>query len=138
MKKTWSISAILFLVVFSTGLVVANKRADGDDPSILAIVASPQTVVLGEKSVFVTIHSNIPVSSVENVSLTLIQDGVTIDVTKISTGADDLGDLVVRFNLNDTNIAVGTVTLTLTGTYKVGGDDFKASADIIVKAYAKK
>ena len=123
MKNTWLISAVLLLVALSTGLVVANNRA-GDGET--CIVVSPQTLVLSEKNTSVTIHSNIVFSTVQEVSLTLTQNGAAVPFSNFRIWQDDIGDLAARFNLAvedvDPNVKTLTLTLTVTddsGTYDV-------------------
>ena len=125
MRKTCLITAVILMTAVGTSLVMANKASDGDG---WCITISPNTLVLSSEDTIVTVHSNIPYSSVDTLSLLL--DGIEATYTK----ADACGDLVVKFNRADVKDIVepGTVTLTLTGDFKEG-DSFEASDTITVR-----
>lgn len=101
------------------GSTLANSAVDGDAP---AIMASPQVVVLA-KVADLTIHSNIPASSVDFASVRL--NGVT----PTGLGADSCGHLVARFAIADLALQPGEATLTLTGAFKDGS--LFAAADVV-------
>ena len=125
MRKSYVVAAVVLMVVVCTGLVMANKASDGEGD---CITISPKTLVLGSVDTIVTVHSNIPYSSVNTVSLTL--NGIPATFSK----ADACGDLVVKFGQADVKgiVEPGDATLTLFGAFK---DDspFEASDTITVK-----
>ena len=104
------------------GITLANSAVDGDAPGIMV---SPNTIVLA-KVVTVTIHTNIPASSVDAGSLDL--DGAA----PIGIGVDDCGDIVAKFAVADLGLEPGEVTLTLSGAFEDGGL-FSASDVVRVK-----
>jgi len=85
-------------------------RADTGSTEV-TIVVSPSTVALESQGVWVTVHAEIPYSVV--VGLTVSLNGIPVDVTK----ADNRGELVAKFALDDVKdiLEVGTATLTLSG-----------------------
>lgn len=116
MKRVIAISCFVLL-----GLVVGIAWM-GSGGYILAqvsaeITVSPQTLVLSSNSTaWVTVHTNLPYSSVESASVTL--DGIQIAWSK----ADARGDFVAKFQIGEVKgIAVPpSVELTLAGTLKDG------------------
>jgi hypothetical protein len=104
---------------------MANKASEGEG---YCITITPKTLVLSSPDTVVSVHSNIPYSSVDTVSLTL--DGIPATFTK----ADACGDLVVKFNQSDVKgiVLPGLATLTLKGMLK-DDTEFEASDTIIVK-----
>ena len=121
MRKSYLIAAFVLMVVVCTGLVMANKASSG-------ITISPKTLVLSSVDTIVTVHSNIPYSSVKTASLYL--NGISATFSK----ADACGDLVVRFERADVKgiVIPGDATLTLSGELK-DGTIFEASDTITVK-----
>ncbi len=98
------------IALLSTGgLILALVNAE--------ITVSPQTLVLSSKSAsWVTVHTDLPYSSVQSASVTL--DGVPIAWSK----SDAKGYFVAKFQMVEVkNIAVPPVVeLTLEGTLKDG------------------
>ena len=125
MRKSYVVAAVVLLVVVCGGLVMANKASEGEG---YCITISPKTLVLSSVDTIVTVHSNIPYSSVNTVSLTL--NGIPATFTK----ADACGDLVVKFGRADVKDIVepGMATLTLSGELK-DGTPFEASDTITVR-----
>jgi hypothetical protein len=125
MRKSYVAASVVLLVVVCSGLVMANKASEGEG---YCITITPKTLVLSSVDTIVSIHSNIPCSSVNTVSLTL--DGIPATFTK----ADACGDLVVKFRRADVKDIVepGMATLTLSGELE-DGTDFSASDTIIVR-----
>ena len=125
MRKSYVVAAVVLLVVVCSGLVMANKASDGEG---FCITITPKTLVLSSPDTVVSVHSNIPYSSVDTVSLTL--EGIPAKFTK----ADACGDLVVKFSQTDVKDIVepGLATLTLSGAFK-DGSTFTASDTITVK-----
>lgn len=125
MRKSYVVAAIVLLVVVCSGLVMANKASDGEG---YCITITPKTLVLSSPDTVVSVHSNIPYSSVDTVSLTL--NGIDAIFTK----ADACGDLVVKFNQADVKdiVAPDSAILTLEGKLK-SGEPFNASDTITVK-----
>ena len=107
---------------WSTATVQANQAVDGDEP---AMMASPSTIVLAKVDK-VTIHTNIPASSVEPGTLAL--NGVE----PFGVGVDDLGHIVGKFAVADLNLEPEEATLTLTGLF-TDGTSFSASDVVGVK-----
>ena len=118
---------VLLLLVSGSlvGLAWANGAAAGDET---CIVISPKTLVLSAPVAMVTVHSNIPYSTVDTTSLEL--DGVPVRYTK----ADSRGELVAKFLVADVEaiLVSGEMTLTLAGSYK-DGTEFSVSDTITVK-----
>lgn len=125
MKKSGLIAAIILIAVVGTSLVVANQANDGEG---YCITISPNTLVLSSNVTLVTVHSNIPYSLVNTVTLTLN------DIPAKFSKADDCGDLVVKFSKADIQEIVepGIATLTLSGEFK-DGSAFQASDTITIK-----
>ena len=125
MRKSYIVAAFVLIVVVCTGLVMANKASDGEG---FCITISPKTLVLSSVDTIVTVHSNIPYSSVKTASLYL--NGISATFSK----ADACGDLVVRFERADVKgiVIPGDATLTLSGELK-DGTLFEASDTITVK-----
>jgi hypothetical protein len=125
MRKSYVVAAFVLLVVVCTGLVMANKANEGDE---FCITISPNTLALSSEDTIVTVHSNIPYSSVNTVGLTL--NNITATFSK----ADACGDLVVKFGRADVKgiVEPGIATLTLSGELK-DGSDFAVSDTITVK-----
>lgn len=124
MKKT------LFTIVVLCGLVGAglvgttwaSSAVGGDEP---AMMASPSTIVLAKVSTL-TVHTNIPASTVEPGSFALNGAAPT------GVGVDSCGDIVGKFAVADLGLAPGTATLTLTGAFADGGT-FTATDVVTVK-----
>jgi hypothetical protein len=122
-KTTLGILALCgLLAVGLAGSLMANGAVDGDAP---AMMASPQTVVLAKVS-DITIHTNIPLSTVDRGTVMLN------DVAAAGVWADNLGHLVARFRIADLKLVPGSVELTLTGALK-GGTEFSATDVVTVK-----
>jgi hypothetical protein len=94
----------------------------------LDIQLSPPTLVLSSGGDQLTIHTNFPHSAVDDVTLVIAGNDVTVE----NTWADDCGDLVVRCSKEAVREAVGPfedkftevdVTLTVTATPESGLDD---------------
>ena len=103
--KTLILTIILAMLISSP--ILANGSADG-------IEVSPNVINLDSKGGSFSIHTNIPFSIVQDVSLSA--DGNIIPIS--ATFADDRGDLVVKFNPRNEDggylISVGDVTFELT------------------------
>jgi hypothetical protein len=125
MRKSYVVTAVVLMIVVCSGLVMANKASDGEG---FCITISPKTLFLGSEDTIVTVHSNIPYSTVDTVSLTL--NGIPAQFTK----ADACGDLVVKFSRADVKDIVepGFAVLTLSGAFK-DGSLFEASDTITVR-----
>ena len=130
MKKTF-FKILLFCGIIAFGLAsiaIASKAVDGEEP---AMMVSPSVVILDKlcEDSTLTVHTNIPASTVEPGSIDL--DGVT----PIGVGVDSCGDIVAKFAVDDINLEPGEVTLTLNGAYteEAGGGGFSASDVLTVK-----
>ena len=94
------------------GLAMGNSGVKDEAP---AMMASPQTIVLSKVSE-ITVHTNIPASSVDRTTVTLN------DADATAVWADDCGHLAARFNVVDLALEPGeAVTLTLDGDCGEGG-----------------
>lgn len=124
MKKLCLLAAVV-LMAFGVSYVTANKANEGDG---FNITITPKVLVISSENTVVSVHSNIPYSIVNTVTLEL--DGIPAKFTK----ADACGDLVVKFNSDDVKdiVVPGNVTLTLTGELD-DGTPFEAADTIIVK-----
>jgi len=124
MKKTYIGSIVLcaLLGIGVTGIAIANSAVDGDEP---AMMVSPSVIVLAKVSTL-TVHTNIALSAVDRT--TIVLDGVA----PTGVGADSLGHLVAKFAIEDLRLKPGPARLTLTGSFKDGGD-FSATDQVMVK-----
>ncbi len=124
MKKT--IISLLLLVVFVfVSAVLANSACKGDDP---AIKISPKTLKLSGPVSTLTVHSNIPAS-------TVVFDTVALEgIAATSVFADDLGDLVAKIDITELkdSLTPGVLTMTLTGI-TVDGEAFAVAGTLTVK-----
>jgi len=125
MRKLIFITSVVLVMVAATSLVMANKATDGIGD---CITISPSTLVISSPDTIVTVHSNIPYSSVNTTGLTL--NGIPATYTK----ADACGDLVVKFGRADIQgiVKLGPAVLTLSGLKK-DDSQFKASDTITVR-----
>ena len=124
MKKT-SVRIVVLCGVLGIGLagmVMANGAPYDDDP---AMMVSPHVIVLAKVSA-ITVHTNIPASTVVGSSIMLD------DVAYTGLGVDSLGHIVAKFSVADLDLVPGDATLTLTGEYK-DGSEFSATDDVRVK-----
>jgi hypothetical protein len=105
--------AIVLCVALGVGWTLMAD--DGGDMAI-EIAVSPNTLVMGSQGVWVTVHADIPYSTVAGVSVTL--NGVAVDFTK----ADNRGDLVAKFQIDAIKgiVAPPSAELTLSGLTKDG------------------
>jgi hypothetical protein len=115
------IAYVLIGLMFGS-MALGSKAVKGDDP---AMKVSPHTIVL-EKVDTLTVHTNIPCSTVETGTVRL----ETVDAEDV--WADDCGDLAARFALTELELDPGDVTLTLCGSYKEDGT-FAATDTVWVK-----
>jgi hypothetical protein len=113
-------------------IVVANDGTTDIDIRIAPATLNLNDEVWASDEPYVTVHAEIPFSTVDTTSLTLETDGNTVNA--ISTNADNRGNLVVKFDRREVAgiVMVGEeVKLTLTG--KTTGDvPFTGSATIRV------
>jgi hypothetical protein len=128
MKSILLVLAITALLVLTLGVRAGTEA----DPISVDIVISPSTVFLDSNGTWVTVHAEIPYSQVAGVGVTL--DGVAVVFTK----ADNRGEFVAKFNLDDVKerLTPGTVTLVLSGWTR-DGVPFIGSDEIVVKAGGK-
>jgi len=104
------------------GVSWGNGAVDGDAPGMMV---SPSTIVLA-KVAAVTVHTNIPASTVVSGSLDL--DGASPTII----GVDSLGHIVAKFAVADLALSPGEATLTLSGAL-TDGTTFSATDEIRVK-----
>jgi len=100
----------------------ANGAVDG---STADMMISPPTVVLAKVSQ-VTVHTNIPLSTVIPASVTL--DGVAAS----GVWADTLGHLAARFEVAGLGLAPGVRTVVFAGLF-VDGREFSMTAEVRVR-----
>ena len=131
MKKPFLTIVVLcgILGIGLVGIAIANGALDGTDP---AMMVSPSTIVLAKVSI-ISVHTNIPASSVETGSLSLKNVDADIDpATPAYVYEDNLGHIAAKFRVGDLDLKAGEATLTLSGAYNTGGD-FSADDDVRVK-----
>jgi len=125
MRLATSFTAVLFLAAALTmGNAFPNARTD--DP--LGVAVSPQMLLLSsDQGGEVTVHTAIPLSSVDRASVAL--DGIAAT----GTGADACGNLVAKFCEADVKAIVSPpeATLTLTGVL-TSGETFSGSDTVKV------
>ena len=92
----------------------------------IEIQVSPQTIVLGSETVWVTVHTNMPYSRADRASLTL--NGIDIAWTK----SDLQGYLVAKFNQADVKeiVVPPSIELVLEG---VTGDGIPFAGSVTVR-----
>ncbi len=100
------------------GLVVGvtGARREALAAETVAIVVSPSTIYIGSLGGGVTVHAEIPYSTVAGATVSL--NGLPVR----ATFADNRGDLVAKFDLAQVKdiVAPPSATLTLTGVTKDG------------------
>ena len=125
-------SSLLLVAFFCLPFFVAD--CNGEDSIVVPIQIAPNVVNLDSNGTWVTVHAEIPYAAVADADLTL--NGVSVTFTK----ADDRGELVGKFAIDDVKAILppGTVTLTLSGLTKTG-DTFTGSDTIkVVQVNSKK
>ena len=126
-KKCASAMVGLFAVTL-IGMIVATCVV-ADEPAVeqIEIVISPNTMVLDSQGVWVTVHADISYYAVDKINLQL--NGIEVAWTK----SDNLGDLVVKFSLDEVKEIVSppSAELTLTG-YRNDGTPFVGTDSIRV------
>jgi len=122
-KRLFGVLALCGLLgIGLAGVAAGSGAVGGDEP---AMMVSPSTIVLA-KVAAVTIHTNIPASTVEVGSLDL--DGAA----PTGIGVDSRGHIVIKFAIADLDLAPGEATLTLSGALK-DGTEFSATDVVRVK-----
>ena len=109
---------LIAIVVAISAFALCDAMAQAD----VMIKVSPNNLAISSMGTKVTIHSNIPAGSVNVSTLALsINDGAALYPT--ATFADDRGNLVAKFNMNDVKamVSVGRAAFTMTGDYFDGG-----------------
>ena len=122
MKKTFLTIVVLcgILGIGLAGIAIANSAVDGDEP---AMMVSPSTIVLANDNVdTVTVHTNIPASTVVDDSLIL--NGAT----PTGVGIDSCGHIVAKFPIADLGLPESVdepveVPLTLSGDLELEDED---------------
>jgi hypothetical protein len=111
------------IIIGLAGIAAANKAVDGLVP---AMMVSPNTIVLDKVST-ITVHTNIPFS-------TVVLDSITLNgIEATSHFADNCGHLVAKFRVEALQLVPDEENeLTLGGDYKEGGS-FSATDQVWVK-----
>jgi len=126
MKKTLAFTLVVSLVLCLLA-VDAYSRRGGEPSDGVVIMISPRTLVLDSAGgAAVTVHTNIPLGSVDRTSVELS------GIPALFTFADDRGNLVAKFDdaVVKSIVAPPAATLTLTGT-RLNGPPFAASEETI-------
>jgi len=131
MSSIRTATVLVILAVIITGISMANKPNVEDG---INITVSPSTLMLSRDIACVTVHTNIPIGSVDRSSLLLYGIEDTEPIAPYYTKSDSLGHLVAKFDgdLARTIVEPGQVMLTLTGL-TVEDEIFSASDIIMVK-----
>ncbi|NQT19562.1 MAG: hypothetical protein HQ592_07645 [Planctomycetes bacterium] len=126
MKRIGVACAVCMIVLLVAGQAFSGKNVPPSET--VAIVVSPNVLVIGVPGACVTVHTNLPYGSVVADSVEL--SGVPAYLTK----ADNLGCFVAKFERDaiEAIVAPPSATLTLTGV-KTDGEAFAASDTIGVK-----
>jgi hypothetical protein len=130
MKKTSHKILVLcgILGIGLAGIAMANGALEGDIP---AMMVSPSTIVLTKVSI-ISVHTNIPASSVNIGSLSLKNVDADIDpATPTYVYKDNLGHIAAKFDVADLGLEAGEATLMLSGVYD--GAPFSAIDVVTVK-----
>ena len=122
MKTIKLTTVVILMLIFSAGLALAQT---------VPIMVSPNVINLDSEGTWVTVHAEIPYSTVVGLSVQL--NGIEVEYTK----ADNRGELVAKFVLGDVKDylvdtlepALGEIKLTLVGM-TTSGDTFSGT-DII-------
>ena len=124
MKRLGTLVTVVLLVVLVTGL-------KGRKDESIDIQISPNILALHSQAVCFTIHADISCSKVESGSVQL--DTGSAILTPYSTFADDLGNLVAKFDMTNVKGAVetGEVDFTLSGDTQTCG--FSGTQTVTVK-----
>ncbi|MBN2450314.1 MAG: hypothetical protein JXR77_07990 [Lentisphaeria bacterium] len=126
MKRTMLAGGLLCTVVLGLGLML--RAAESVDPDGIAV--SPSTLVMGSQGVWVTVHADIPYSSVDVANVWL--NGVLVS----ATFADSQGELVAKFQIDAVkgtvappSAVVKLVALTLDGDVFSATDTIRVIED---------
>lgn len=127
MKKFLVVFVFVSMSVLGLGLTIAADPADEIVISI-KIKVSPNTIVSASKGTWVTVHTDIPYHQVDTGTVQL--NGLSAK----TTFADDCGNLVAKFSLDEVKAIVKPpeATLTLTGATK-DGEFFTGSDTVAVR-----
>jgi len=109
---------IPFVVIAGLLVLLAFALAGAQDSMTVVTAVSPQTMILGsDQGTSVTVHAEIPYSTVDKTSLTL--NGIPAKGSK----SDNRGELVAFFNEEAVKsiVSVPSATLTLEGLTTAGG-----------------
>ena len=114
MKIALLIAGIVTLFGVAVTATLPGVYAADDETETIVIKVSPSVIVLDSEGAWVTVHADIRYWVVDTLSLYLNDIPVTF------TKADDRGDLVAKFSLDDVKeiLTVGEVELKMCGTTK--------------------
>ena len=109
---------LIAIVVAISAFALCDAMAQDD----VMITVSPNNLAISSMGNKVTIHSNIPAGSVNVSTIELYVDGLG-PLAPIATFADDRGNLVAKFGMNDVKgmVVVPRAEFTMTGIYFEGG-----------------
>lgn len=121
-KSVMSVVLVCAAVGLLTGQAFSHRKGAGEDAQIYI---APQTLVLSSVVPCVTVHTNLPISAVDDDATVELgnEDGDLIEAT--STFADSRGNLVAKFTIEAVKEIVepGSVTLDLLVGGKLIGSD---------------
>jgi hypothetical protein len=118
---------IVVVVLCATLSIGWTLLADDSGDLAVSIAISPSTLVMGSQGVWVTVHCDIPYSTVAGMTVEL--NGIDVDFTK----ADNRGDLVAKFQIDAVKgiVSPPSAELTLSGL-TTGGVPFSGTDNIRV------
>ena len=131
-KINWLVFASsVFSLILAVGIGSAFCARTGPDDGVgdFAMYVSPSTIIKSAPCNWVTIHTEIPINSVEGVNVTV--DAIEIEDAKI--GMDSRGNLVVKLHFEDVISIVkppeSVITLTVLAA---GGEELEANVVVPV------
>jgi len=130
MKRTL-IGGLAACCVLSLCVASALSARAGKDGGVgeFAIYVAPGTIVRSAACTWVTIHTNVPFTTVEGVAAAV--DASDVDVARAF--ADDCGNLVVKLKFDDVTACVAPPSATVALTIVVAGESRTASETVPVR-----
>ena len=126
MRKS-TVGMVLICILVSASALLAGAIQ-------ISIKVSPHIIVMRSPTDRLTVHTNIPFSTVNRGSVELIVEPNGASLNALTTFADDRGNLVAKFDLDVVKgmVAAPSATLTL-GGYTTSGARFEGSETVQVK-----